>query len=63
MVEHISNCKTDDDIRVREMDNLSSTALYEWFNNFVDYVENIDSNIYNEACKYADDREEGSDGI
>jgi len=59
IVEHISNCRNDDDIQVREMDNFSSTALYEWFNNFVDYVGNIDSNIYNEACKYADEREEG----
>ena len=59
MVEHISNCRNDDDIQVREMDNFSSTGLYEWFNNFVDYVGNRDSNIYNEACKYADEREEG----
>jgi hypothetical protein len=59
MVEHISNCRNDDDIQVREMDKFSSTALYEWFNNFVDYVGNRDSNIYNEACKYADEREEG----
>ena len=27
MVEHISNCRNDDDIQVREMDNFSSTAL------------------------------------
>ena len=63
MVEHISNCKTDDDIRVREMDNFTSTALFEWFNNFIDYVQYNHSNIYNEACKYADDREEGNDGV
>lgn len=63
MVEYISNCKTDDDIRVREMDNFTSTALFEWFNNFIDYVQDNHSNIYNQACKYADDREEGSDGV
>jgi hypothetical protein len=28
-----------------------------WFNHFVDYVGNIDSNIYNEACEYADNCE------
>lgn len=59
MVEHISNCRTDNDIQIREMDNFSSTALYEWLNNFVDYVQNRNNNLYNEACKYADEREEG----
>ena len=34
-------------------------SLFEWFNNFVDYVQNRDNNIYNQACKYADEREEG----
>jgi hypothetical protein len=63
MVEHISNCRSDNDIQVREMDNFSSTASYEWFNNFVDYVQNQDNNLYNEACKYADEREEDSDGV
>tara|TARA_R100000234_G_C4980533_1_gene170574 strand:- start:54 stop:230 length:177 start_codon:yes stop_codon:yes gene_type:complete len=29
----------------------------EWFNNFVDYVENIDSNLYNQACEYSDNIE------
>ena len=29
----------------------------EWFNNFVDYVGNIDSNLYNQACEYADNIE------
>ena len=26
----------------------------QWFNHFVDYVGNVDSNLYNEACEYAD---------
>ena len=26
----------------------------EWFNHFVDYVGNINSNLYNQACEYAD---------
>jgi len=29
----------------------------EWFNNFVDYVGNIDRNLYNQACEYADNIE------
>lgn len=28
--------------------------VIEWFNNFVDYVENNSINIYNEACEWAD---------
>ena len=59
VVEFIANCKFEDDIRVREIDNFSSSMVSEWFNNFTDYVENRDRNIYNEACKYADEREEG----
>jgi len=42
-----------------DVEKFSQTPLFEWFNNFVDYVGNRDSNIYNEACKYADEREEG----
>ena len=29
-----------------------------WFNHFVDYVGNVDNNIYNEACEYADECED-----
>jgi len=29
-----------------------------WFNHFVDYVNRVDSNIYNEACEYSDNAEE-----
>ena len=31
----------------------------EWFNNFVDAIEKWDNKLYNEACKYADEIEEG----
>ncbi len=30
----------------------------EWFNFFVDYVQENNSNIYNSACEYADKKEE-----
>jgi hypothetical protein len=29
-----------------------------WFNHFVDYVNQVDPNLYNEACEYADNCEE-----
>jgi len=48
-----------DQIEVRETDSFTTDPLFEWFNNFVDYVQNRDNNIYNQACKYADEREEG----
>ena len=28
----------------------------EWYDLFVDYIYEIDSNKYNEACEYADDK-------
>ena len=42
-----------------DVEKFSQTPLFEWFNNFVDYVGNKNNNLYNEACKYADEREEG----
>mgnify|MGYP001353218858 FL=1 len=29
----------------------------EWFNHFVDYVNQQDAGIYNDACEYADECE------
>ena len=29
----------------------------QWFNHFVDYVGNVDPNMYNNACEYADECE------
>ena len=31
----------------------------DWFHSFVDAVQKWDSKLYNEACKYADEIEEG----
>jgi len=31
--------------------------LLEWYDNFVDYVQECNTNIYNSACAYADDSE------
>ena len=31
--------------------------LLEWYDNFVDYVQECNANIYNSACAYADDSE------
>ena len=39
-------------------DQTTSKDPLEWFQAFVDFVEHNHSNIYNEACKYADDEEQ-----
>jgi len=31
--------------------------VLEWFNNFTDYIQETNNNLYNQACKYADDIE------
>ena len=31
--------------------------VLEWFNNFTDYIQETNINLYNQACKYADDIE------
>ena len=32
-----------------------------WFNDFADYVENIDRKMYNQACEHADRHEDELD--
>ena len=36
----------------------NTKQLIQWFNHFVDYVANMNNNLYNEACEYADAQEE-----
>jgi len=36
----------------------NTEQVLQWFNHFVDYIGNINSNLYNEACEYADSQEE-----
>lgn len=31
--------------------------VIDWFNNFADYVEEVDSALYQDAIEYADDKE------
>ena len=49
--------RIDEDIEV--LDITGHESVLEWFNNFVDFVANVDSHLYNKACKYADELEEG----
>ena len=35
----------------------NTEMILELFNNFVDYIEDQDINMYNEACVYADNKE------
>ena len=36
----------------------NTEQVLQWFNHFVDYVASMNSNLYNEACDYADSQEE-----
>lgn len=45
IIAEFNNCMTDKD------------KVLEWFNHFTDYVHHIDSTLYNEACDYADEKE------
>tara|TARA_R110002020_G_scaffold137736_1_gene307202 strand:- start:618 stop:851 length:234 start_codon:yes stop_codon:yes gene_type:complete len=38
--------------------NKSNLQKMEWYDLFVDFIEQMDSNLYNEACEYADKQEE-----
>ena len=40
------------------MTNEKQKFLLEWHNLFTDYVQNNYANIYNDAAKYADERQE-----
>ncbi len=31
--------------------------VIDWFNNFADYVEEVDGTLYQDAIEYADDKE------
>ena len=39
--------------KLTHLKNLNKSKL-EWYNNFVDFVEEYDDGIYNDACEYAD---------
>ncbi|QDP56275.1 MAG: hypothetical protein GOVbin3009_42 [Prokaryotic dsDNA virus sp.] len=44
-------------INMKHKEN-SSKQVLEWYDNFVDYVMQYYSNIYNSACEYADLKEQ-----
>ncbi len=50
--------KTRNKLTIKSSTNTLLGKQLAWFNHFVDYVGNIDSNLYNEACEYADNCEE-----
>lgn len=40
-----------------KMKKHNTEQVLQWFNYFVDYVESMNNNLYNEACEYADSQE------
>ena len=45
-------------IKSKAYQDMKVNKEVEWFNSFVDFVGNVDRNLYNEACEYADKTEE-----
>lgn len=41
--------------RVKQI--INHKKVITWFNYFADYIENVNPNIYNEACEFADKNE------
>jgi hypothetical protein len=37
--------------------NKSNCQKLDWYDDFVDYIQDLNSNLYNDACKYADDKQ------
>jgi len=46
--------KRDEYIRNIKEEKMEKSAKVEWFDLFADYIYNNNSNLYNEACEYAD---------
>jgi hypothetical protein len=44
-------------ISVQEQARSLSQKL-KWYNHFVDYINQVDSSLYNEGCEYADNCED-----
>ena len=36
--------------------NKSNLEKLEWYDDFVDYIKELNSNLYNDACEYADNK-------
>jgi len=45
-------------LKNKVMETKNMEKQLQWFNHFVDYVNQVDPNLYNEACEYSDNAEE-----
>lgn len=41
-------------IKALREDNAKKEMVLDWFNHFVDFIANYNSDLYNDACEYAD---------
>ena len=57
-VHHVKGLRDDYDIEIRLNGAWRLQKQINWFNDFVDYVQQNSINIYNEACVHADYMEE-----
>ena len=56
-LDYANSQPNENELTIKSSTNTLLGKQLEWFNNFVDYVENIDSNLYNQACEYSDNIE------
>ena len=63
----IEGLRRDDDIEVRYRDNYDEVKKLkmqlEWYNNFVDFVQEYDDSVYDYAVQYADKKERGDEEL
>lgn len=50
--------ETRNKLTIKSSTNTALGKQLAWFNHFVDYVNQVDPNLYNEACEYSDNAEE-----
>ena len=52
--QDINNINNIDELKCNYRTDLK---VLDWLNYFTDYIQNNNTNLYNQACKYADDIE------
>ena len=57
-LDYANSQPNENELTIKSSTNTLLGKQLAWFNHFVDYVNQVDPNIYNEACEYSDNAEE-----
>tara|TARA_R100000664_G_C2732067_1_gene122386 strand:- start:729 stop:923 length:195 start_codon:yes stop_codon:yes gene_type:complete len=57
-LDYANSQPNENELTIKSSTNTVLGKQLAWFNNFVDYIYELDSNLYNEACEYADELED-----